>query len=114
MTMKSEVEQELRMYLEKEPSMIRQDRLSYLLAIFDKHLIFNTAEHRMQYYDVFSVISGAKHVMGTQVLPIEITSKRIEPNQAVNVALLESFINFLNQKELLKKLVKIDYTQGEK
>ena len=114
MSIKDEVEQELRAYLAKEPDMSRQDRLGYLLSIFDKHLIFATSDYKMQYYDVSNVINGAKRYMSEQHMPVEISRKTLSPNEAVHIALIESLIGFLNQKEVLKKLVKLDYTQGEK
>lgn len=114
MSMKDEVEQELRVYLEKEHGMLRQDKVSYLLSIFDKHLLFNISDYSMKYYDVYKVINDAKQGMSSLNLPVEISRKRLEPSEVANVAVIEAFISFLNSNEILKKLVKIDYTRGEK
>jgi len=106
-----EIDRALREYLEKEPNLRRDDRLAYLKAIFHKQLEIKKLNHVINYKDYLNVAGQAKSIYTTMKLPIRISRKDLEPNQVVHMATLESFILYLNRNDLLKKLVKFDYTE---
>jgi hypothetical protein len=109
-----ELEKELREYLEKEPNLTRQDRYSYLMAIFQKHMEFKKLDHVVNYKDYFNLLSLAKNFYTKMKLPVSITRKELEPNDAVHVAMIETFIGYLNKNNLLKRNIIIDYTKEVK
>lgn len=108
----SQIEKDLREYLEKESNLRREDRLKYLMAIFDKHFTFNKLDHLATRHDIFQVISMAKSVYASFSLPMYISQKKMDNSELTPVAIIESFTNYLNKHNLLKKLVKIDYTDN--
>lgn len=106
-----EIERDLREYLDKEPNLRREDRLEYLTAIFNKRSELMKLPHVVNYYDYFNMLSGAKNLFIRMKLPVRITGKQLEPPDATHIATLETFIGYLNKNNLLKKLVKFDYTE---
>lgn len=111
MSQLEEIEKELREYIEKEPNMRRQDRVAYLIAIFNKHLEIRNLEHVVNYRDYFNILSRAKTLYTKISLPVRLSRKELEPNDSVHITTMESFVMYLNEKNLLKKLVKFDYTE---
>jgi hypothetical protein len=105
-----QLDRELREYLEKEPNLRREDRLIYLKAMMNKHFEFNKLEHMVNSNDLFEIMSGAKSNYSKRALPIRISRKQVESGEATHISVLESFISYLNRANLLKKLVKFDYT----
>lgn len=105
-----QIEKDIREYLEKEPNLRKEDRLTYLTTIFNKHLDINKLEHMVNYRDFLHIISYAKSQMGNMKMPVRISNKQLEPNDAVHIALMDSFISYLNKNSLLKKFIKFDHT----
>lgn len=106
-----QLDRELREYLEKEPNLRREDRLVYLNLIFNKHLEISKLEHIVNSHDLFDIISGAKAAYTRFYLPIKITRKQVDNSDIANVAVIESTLSYLNKLNLLKRLVKFDYTE---
>lgn len=106
-----EIERDLREYLTKEPNLRREDRLAYLTAIFHKRLELKKLDYVINNSDYFNILSNAKNFYIRMTLPIRITRKELQANDATHIAILESFISYLNKNQLLKKLVKFDYTE---
>lgn len=105
-----QIEKDIREYLEKEPNLRREDRLTYLTTIFNKHLDMNRLEHVVNYRDFLGIISFAKTLMGSMKMPVRITNKQLDPNEATHVALIDSFVSYLNRNNLSKKSIKFDHT----
>ena len=105
-----QLERELREYLEKEPNLRRDDRIVYLRAIFYKHFEFNKLDHMIGSGDLHDIIGGAKNHYTKAKLPVRVSRKQLDQGEATNVSVIESFISYLNKMHLLKKQVKIDYT----
>jgi len=104
-----EIEKDLREYLDKEPNLSRQDKLILLQTIFHKHFEVSKLEHLINYKDVFNIFSVARSQYVNRRLPMYISKKLIEPNEAPIIAAMEALIMYLNSKSLLKRLVKFDY-----
>lgn len=107
-----QVEKDIREYLEKEPNLRREDRLHYLRAIFDKHLTFNKLDHLITISDLKHIISNSKNSFTNANLPMCISKKTVDNSELTSVALIEALTNYLNKNHLLKKLVKLDYTDS--
>lgn len=106
-----QIEKDLREYIEKEPNLSRNDRLSYLKTIFNKHLELDKLEHLVTSQDLFIIFSDAtKHYIKTK-LPLKVGKKVLEPHESVHMAVMESFIMYLNRMKLLRKLVNFDYKE---
>jgi len=105
-----QIEKDLREYLAQEPNLRNADKLKYLQAIFEKHLEITKLEHMINKNDLYEIVSMAKNQFSNQKLPVFITGKAIDLEGCKNIAIMEAFINYLNNKHLLKKLVKFEYT----
>jgi hypothetical protein len=105
-----QLDRELREYLEKEPNLRREDRLVYLKSLMNKHLEFNKLDHIVNASDIYDIMSGAKSNYTNKRMPVRISRKQLDSAEATHISVLESFISYLNKMNLLKKLVKFDYT----
>jgi hypothetical protein len=105
-----QLDRELKEYLEKEPNLKREDRLNYLRALMNKHLEFNKLEHVVTSQDFYEIVSGAKNNYSNARLPVKITKRQMDGNELTHIAMIESFIGYLNRMHLTKKTVKFDYT----
>lgn len=105
-----DVEREIREYLEIEPNLRREDRLNYLKALFNKHLEVRKLDHMVNSSDLFEIFSGAKAFYTNKRMPVRVTKKQLDSNEAAHISVIESFISYLNRLHLLKKVVKFDYT----
>lgn len=105
----SDIEKDLREYLEKEPNLSRNDRLSYLKTIFDKHLEVNKLDHLIPANDLWIILSDAKSQYTRMKFPVNISKKIIDGEGQKQIALMEAFLLYLNRMKLLKKLVKFDH-----
>jgi len=105
-----QLDREIREYLEKEPNLRRKDRLAYLKAMMNKHFEFNKLEHVINSHDLFDIMSGAKQNYSHRARPVRVSRKQVDPGETTAISIIESFISYLNKMHLLKKSVKIDYT----
>lgn len=105
-----QIEKDLREYLEREPNLRREDRLTYLTTIFNKHLDINKLEHVVNYKDFLNIVSFAKTRMSNMKLPVRLTNRQLETSEATHLAIIDSFISYLNKNSLLKKFIKFDHT----
>jgi len=60
--------------------------------------------------DLFFIISNAKSFYSNIPSNVYISNKKIEENDFKHIALVNSIVMWLNGKNLVKKLVKFDYT----
>lgn len=104
------IEQELRQYIEDSANLSRQDRYTYLKAIFDKHYAMEKTEHLLTMNDFQSIISYAKGQFNQIALPATISKRDVYPSEVPHIMMIEAVIAYLNKSKILKKLVKIDYT----
>lgn len=107
----AEIERELRDYLEKEGNMRHADKLPYLMLIINKHFGLDKIDHIMDYYDLDRVIGGAKSVYAQTSMPMKISKRELTPQETNYVLVLESFVGYLNNKKLLKRLIKLDHKE---
>lgn len=106
-----QLDRELREYLEKEPNLRREDRITALKAIFLKHFEFQKLDHVINMNDLWNIIGDAKGQFVNQRSNIFITRKQVDPTQKPQVAMVEAFLSYANRMNLLKKQVKFDYTE---
>jgi len=106
-----QLDRELREYLEKEPNLRREDRLLYLNSIFNKHFELMRLEHVVNSSDFFEIVSNAKNNFTKLKLPVRITNRQADSGELIHIALIESFLSYLNKMKLVKKLIKFDYTE---
>lgn len=106
-----DLERDLLEYLAKEPNLRREDRASYLRTLFHKHFEINKLEHVVNYYDVQEMIGFAKNHNINMKLPCFITRKKITPTDAPMVAMIEAVISYFTRAKILRKEIKVDYTE---
>ena len=102
---------EILQYLEKEPNLRRDERAKYLMTLFNKHLEFTKLEHVVNKGDLFEIVNQAKSNFTSQKNSVMISKRQVEAIDLPHLAMIESFISYLNKMNLLKKLVKFDYTE---
>lgn len=112
MSNKEQVDRDLRDYLAKADNLRNADKMSYLRALFDKHFTFNKLDHSVNKGDLFEIISVAKGNYSKQGSRIQISGKEVEVCDLTTVAVIESFIGYLNKHDLLKKKVAFDYSDA--
>lgn len=111
MSEKDVVEDQIKEFLKVQSTLKEYEKLNYLMSIFDKHFAFSQKECTIEYMDFNNIIDAAKEIYTKQNVPMHITGKRIDDNHLVHVAMIESFIRYLNGNELLKKLPKMNYNR---
>lgn len=107
----AQIEQEIREYLSIEKNLATDDRLQYLMAIFNKHFAIDKIGHTIVHGDIVDMISKAKSAWPNTIMPVEISRKEIKGVDVSYILIIESFINHLNRNNLLKRLVKFDYSR---
>lgn len=110
MSNKEQVDKDLREYLAKADNLRNEDKMSYLRALFDKHFTFTKLDHLVIKHDLFGILSTAKTNFTKQGIRPSISGKQVDQSELVHLAVIESFISYLNKNELLKRQVKFDYT----
>lgn len=110
MQTKELVEIDLKDYLVKADNLTGADKLVYLRAIFDKHLIFTKAGHKVTRHDLFGISNTSKTNFSTQRVRVQVSGKQVEHAERLQLATIDSFISYLNRNDLLKKHVAFDYT----
>lgn len=105
-----QLESELREYLEKEPNLNKSDKLSYLMGIFKKHVDILKLQHVVNHFDFYNIISVANQNYSNNSAELYLSKKRIEPGNLKNVAMIQSFISYLNRNDLLKRQIAFDFT----
>lgn len=104
------IEQELRQYVEDSPNLSRNDRYTHLKAIFDKHFAMEKTEHILTMSDFQGIISNAKSQYANLTLPAKISNREVYPSEAPHILMIEAVIGYLNKSQILRKLVRIDFT----
>jgi hypothetical protein len=110
MSDKDQVDREIREYLQKESNLTSDDKLKYLRALFEKHFEFQKLDHLLNYHDFHDIISYAKTKYLHIKTPALISNRHLYPSEVAHAAMIESILSHLNSKGLLKKVVKIHYT----
>src|SRR5271166_4465800 len=101
-----QIEQELREYIQKEPHLRREDRLKYLMTIFDKHFAINGFDHLINAHDFHEIVSTAKSGFSAMKLPVNLSRKEVDGHDLPKILMIESFVGYLNKNKLLNRLVK--------
>lgn len=110
MSDKETVDRDIGEYLAKADNLRNADKRSYLRALFDKHFTFTRLPHLVVKHDLNVIISGAKSNFATQRNRPHISGKLVDQSELTSLAVIDSFISYLNQNGLLKKDVSFDYT----
>src|ERR1035437_836754 len=100
------IEQELRQYVGIEPTLRREERLQYLMVIFNKHFELEKLEHSINYQDFASVVSLAVAAYPKSVQPFRISGKEVHQSESNHVLIMEAFVSYLNKNKLLRRLVR--------
>ena len=100
-------------YLEKEPNLNRSDRLRYLKAIFETHIMVAKMPHKIDNMDFLSIVSEAKNHYCRMSVPIHLSKKRLDQEDLGSIAMMEAIIGYFNRNEILIKPVTFDYTENK-
>lgn len=67
---------------------------------------------KLTYKDLQHILDNAKLEYKNLPAPLYISKEAVQPGVVPHIAVLESFIGFLNKNSLLSQNVTIDYRQG--
>lgn len=112
MTQSELIERDLREYLTKEPTLSREDKIKFLMAIFNKRFEFTKFDHVVNRFDLIGIVNQAKSEYSNLRLPVNVTKVKIESHELTNIAMIESVFLFLGRHDLLRKTVRLDYTDS--
>lgn len=98
------IERDVIQFLSKINEYKDQDRKAILMAIFQKHIVLNEGDLLLNEHD-FNVIMGlASSKYKEMGLPVLIGRKKLLPNEATNLALIDAVVELLNSKGAIKRL----------
>lgn len=112
MTQSELIERDLKEYLNKEHTLSREDRIHFLMSIFSKRFEFAKFDHVVNRFDLIGIINQAKSQYANLRLPVNITKVKIETHELTNLSMVESVLLFLGRHDLLRKTVRLDYTDS--
>lgn len=107
----TEIERELREYLEKESNMRHSDKLPYLMIIINKHFGLDKIDHMVDYHDLDALINNSKVAYVDTKMPISISCRELSTTHSNYVLILEAFVGYLNKNKLIKRLIKFDHRE---
>jgi len=105
------IEREITEYLEKSDNLSHEDQRKYLRAIFDKQSQLMKLGHIVNRMDMLQMVSRSKSIFSTQTVPMFISHKKVDTSELVAVAVIEATLGYLNNKGLLNKSIKLEYTK---
>jgi hypothetical protein len=101
---KEDVEADLALYFSKEKELEPDERKRLLMSIFDKHLILNTSDFKVDFYDFQKIRSDTMTMYSSEKTKLRMDRKDLSDQEVVQLFLLESFTGFLNNKGALKRM----------
>lgn len=107
---REQIETEIRQYLTAAQNLSNEGRVTHLMAIFDKHFAMESAEHQLTFKDFHEIIGYAKGQYNYMIMPMRISDKEIYSEELPHTMMIEAVITYLNKFKLLRRLVRIDYT----
>lgn len=107
-----QIDRDLRDYLDKEQNLLKEDKISFLMTIFQKHLSISKLNHNINYYDLTSIVSTAVGNLRDQSLPMYVSGKKIDPSLLTAVAMIDSVSSYLNRNNLAKRVLSLDLTDN--
>lgn len=103
-----DIEADVALFLSKVDEMRYNDRKDLLMAIFQKHIALNESELILTKHDLDVIVSLASAGYASMPLPANVSGKFLLPKEAVNLSLVESTIELLNNKGAIKRTPKFD------
>ena len=109
---KEKIHRDLTDYIAMEEHLSDFDRLSILKAIFEKHFVLEKALHLITEHDIVSIGDMSKAKYNGLSLPLQIGKKRMSYDELRVVAMVESFLGYMNLNHLSRKDILINYKRG--
>jgi len=115
MSLKEEVEVDIKRFFEHMDSQNSIDREETLRNLLDKYVHLTTAEHILSPYDLAMIVGGANTLFKSKSMPTYIGPKLAKTCQSdeIHLCVIESTITVLNSHDCLKKLPKFDYRDNK-
>lgn len=107
---KEQFRREVIEFVEKADTLHYNDRVTYLMALFDKYFTMLEMTHIMPHHEFHKIVSDAKVAYSNCKTPMKITKKEISGPDLGHVAMVQSVIMNLNLIGALRKLVVLDFT----
>ena len=114
MTLKEEVEQDIKNFYKQIESQDFNDKIGTLRVLLNKYAHLSTVDFLMDKNDFDSIISNARGLfvrksMPTRLVKSGIIDVKLEPSEEKNLCLIESAVAFFNKNECLNKLPRFKY-----
>jgi hypothetical protein len=105
------VEQDLNEFLFKADNIRREDRLRYLMTIFNKHLQQDQLKHVINHYDLHEIVSVAQQNAVNAAGKVVISGKEVSGHNPMHIGTVEAVIGYFNKHSLLKRAVGFEYSK---
>jgi hypothetical protein len=104
MKRKEMIEKDINEFLNNQQGLDISSKRELLKNMFNKHIILTESPLEIDYYDTVNVLGQAANIYSEMSMPVRISGKTLDSNQVIKLAVLESFISFLNNKGAIKRL----------
>lgn len=103
---KEELEASVNEFIRQAKDLSDDDKKKLLMSMVEKHIVLNSSDFNISYWDFQEVRSNAMNLYVSTKLPMSIDKKGLTDNEAIQFLLLDSFTSFLNYKNALKRMPK--------
>jgi hypothetical protein len=93
-------------FLEAQDGLDNNSKRDLLKNIIQKHIILTESPLVLDYYDTVNILTRASNIFAEMKVPMIIAGKQLGDYQLSGFAVIESTIEFLNNKGAIKKLPK--------
>lgn len=93
-------------FLEAQSGLDTESKRDLLKNLIQKHIILTESPLMLDYYDTLNILSRASNIYAEMSVPLLISDKRLGDHQLSGYAIIESTIEFLNNKGAIKRLPK--------
>jgi hypothetical protein len=93
-------------FLEAQSGLDNNSKRDLLRNLIEKHIILTESPLLVDYYDTLNILTRASSIYSEMPVPIIISGKQLGDYQLSSFAVIESTIEFLNNKGAIKRLPK--------
>ena len=95
-------------FLELQDGLDNNSRRDLLKNLINKHIILTESPLMIDYYDTIGILARASNIYAEMSVPVRISNKNLGDYQLSGYAVIESTIEFLNNKGAIKRLPKFE------
>jgi hypothetical protein len=102
-------EQDLNEYLTKEDNLRREDKIRYLMTVFNKHFGQDALQHVISPNDLHRIISQAGANAAHSTVKTFISGQEAMGHSPTHIGMIEAVLSYLNSHSLLRRQTGFEY-----